>query len=126
MLLGLYIIIEDDFDTPLYAEPDPEDLDEAMWQEGCEHVQDAIEGEGPVNGHVLVGEAVVAWRTQRKAGVTFLAFTSDEVKPSALDRYLKELWDRYLDEVDDPRDPGGTGLDDVLVDVIPPWEDDED
>ena len=36
--------------------------------------------------------------------------------------YLQQLAKRYMDEVDDWRSPDKAGVADVVVDVIPPWE----
>ena len=45
------------------------------------------------------------------------------MEDSSLRSYLDELSQLYMDEVDDPRNPERVGLEDLLLDVIPPWED---
>ena len=50
MLVGLYILVEDDFDRPVYADPDSGDLDEELWVVAREVVNDALEGDGANTG----------------------------------------------------------------------------
>lgn len=126
MLVGLYIFVDDDFDDPIYRDPHPEDLDEGLWEAICETAVDALEGDSESEGHKTWGEYVVGWRLLSRLGLSFVAVVTDEVKPQAVETYLKALSRRYLDEVDDAREPEREGVEDVVVDVIPPWEDDED
>lgn len=124
MLAGLYIIVDDGYDTPVYADPSPGELDEGVWSTVCEIVQDVFDEERDAKGSVAVGDALVGWRALVKAGITFVAIVRD-VKAPLLDSYLQRLARRYSDEVDDPRSPDREGVEDVVVDVIPPWEDEE-
>ena len=126
MLIGLYIIHEDDFKDPLYADPDPEDLDDGLWEAACTAVHDALEDEGDARGEVNVGEAIVGWRSFVKHGLSFVAMVTDDVKTQHVETYLREVSRRYFDEVDDILAPEKHGVEDVVVDVIPPWEDEED
>lgn len=126
MLLGLYIFLEDDFGDPIYGDPDPEDLDEDAWVAGCEAVQDALDEEGELLGVRAVGESLVAWRVLPKSEISFLAIVTDDVKPPSLQTYLGLLAKRYMDEVEDPRNPERDGVADVVVDVIPPWEEEDE
>lgn len=125
MLSGLYIFVDDDFDAPVYADPDADDLDETLWTAVCEAVNDALEGDHEADGHRKVGDQHVVWRVFLKMGLSFVAVTRD-LKTSTVARYLKSVSRAYLDEVDDARRPEREGVADVVVDVIPPWEDDED
>ena len=43
-------------------------------------------------------------------------------RPAHAETYLLRLADRYMDEVDTPRSPERSGIIDVVVEVIPPWE----
>ncbi|MBX2803584.1 MAG: hypothetical protein KTR31_38250 [Myxococcales bacterium] len=124
MLIGVYIVLDDQFSLPVYADPDPDELDEGIWVAACERVNDALESEGPTRGHCAVGDVEVAWRTHLKLGLSFVAIASD-VKTRALEKYLRLISERYLDEVDDVREPDRHGVADVMVDVIPPWEDED-
>lgn len=125
MLVGLYIFIDDDFSDPVYADPDSEELDGTAWEAACEAVNDALDGEGSLTGVEQVGEYLVGWRTRNREGISFVAIVTDDVKPQSVDTYLKAVTRVYFDEVDDPRNPERDGVQDVVVEVIPPWEDDE-
>ncbi len=122
MLVGLYIVIDDDFQDPVYAEPPAEDLDEELWSALCEQIQEALEGEGPARGHVDFGEARLVWRSLLRFGISLVAITRG-VQAAEVQTYLKQLAERYFDEVDDVRQPDRPGVSDVVVDVIPPWDD---
>lgn len=124
MLLGLYIFRDDEFDDPLYAEPASGDLDDGLWEAICEAANDAQEGTTDPEGHVAVGEAWVGWRWNEATGLTFVAAVTDDVKASQVAGYLSKLARRYLDETDDPRAPDRMGVVDVVVDVLPPWDED--
>lgn len=127
MLLGLYIFIDDEFDDAIYAEPrDPADLDDGLWEAACQSVTDALDEEVDPEGIRTVGEAWVAWRVLVRQGLAFVAIVSDDVRQQDVDRYLAAVSRRYMDEVDDPRNPERGGIADVIIDVIPPWEDGED
>ena len=122
MLLGLYIIVDDEFDAPVYADRAADEQDETAWSLACECVNDALEGEGPARGVREHQEIVFAWRTQRKVGVSLISFASG-IKGRELAEYLRMIYARYADEVEDLRDPDRNGIEDVIVDVIPPWDD---
>ena len=122
MLTGVYIVVDDDLDTPMYAEPGVAELDDGVWDKVCEVVRDAFDGETDARGTTVVGESLVAWRALPKVGLTFIAITTDDVRPQQVELYLQQLAKRYMDEVDDWRAPDKAGVSDVVIDVIPPWE----
>ena len=126
MLEGLYIIHDLDLDTPLYADPDPSDVDEEAWDVAKEAIVEAVDGDGSHDDVQQVGELLVGWRYLSRPGVSFVAIVTDDVSKRLLKKFLKMLSKHYLNEVDDPTDPERDGLYDVVVDVIPPWEDEED
>jgi hypothetical protein len=126
MLIGLYIFHEDEFKDPLYSDPEPDDLDDGLWEAACTVVHDAIEEEGDARGELNVGEYILGWRSFVKQGLSFVAIVTDDVKSQHVETYLREVSRRYFDEVDEPLAPDRAGVEDVVVDVIPPWEDDED
>lgn len=126
MLLGVYIIVDDEYDSPIYAEPKASELEEDVWERICELVEDVLDGDREPRGTVVVGEALVGWRSLTKTGITFVAVVSDDVRPQLVELYLQKLAKRYADEVDDWRSPDKGGVADVVIDVIPPWEGDED
>jgi hypothetical protein len=125
MLLGLYIIVDDDYDTPLYADPSPADLDDGVWEKVCQLVEDVLDRDTDARGAVRVGEATVAWRAMVKLGLTFVAVVSDDVRTQQIESYLQKLAKRYTDEVDDLRAPDRGGVADIVADVVPPWEEDD-
>jgi hypothetical protein len=122
MLHGLYIFLDDDFDIPVYAHPDPDELDEDAWEAGCVAVFDALEGDGHSAGVTTVGTNRVGWKSLPRAGVSFMAIASMKTRATGVAHYLRHLASTYMDEVDDPRNPGRHGVEDVVIDVIPPWE----
>ena len=124
MLLGLYIFRDDDFEDPLYAEPAANELDDGLWEAICEAANDAQEGTSDSEGFIEFGETWVGWRWIEPTGITFVAAVTDDVKASQLTAYLSRLARRYLDETDDPRTPDRMGVVDVVVDVLPPWDED--
>jgi hypothetical protein len=127
MLVGLYIFIDDDFDSPVFAEPSLDEIDEDLWEFVRERTNDAVEGDADAQGVVSAGDRMMlGWRHLVKWGVSFVCVVSSDVKTSQINGYLRALAKEYLDEVDDVRRPDRTGIKDVLVDVIPPWEDEED
>ena len=125
MLVGLYIIVDDDFGSPLYADPAPAELEDGVWTTVCEVVQDVFDEERESRGAMVTGELLIGWRGLVKAGLTFVAVVRN-VRGPLLDAYLTRLVRRYADEVDELRSPDRGGVEDVVVDVIPPWEDEED
>lgn len=124
MLVGLYIFLDDEFDDPIYADPIPAELDEGLWEAICELANDAIDEEIGAEGARTRGDSIVAWRHIERVGITFVAVVSSDIRAAQVDAYLSNLSRRYLDEVDDARTPDKEGVEDVVVDVIPPWDED--
>lgn len=125
MLEALYIFVDDEFTDPVYADPNPQDLDPDLWERLCEVVLEAIDADGPTEGTAKHGEMIFGWRVVEKNGISFVCAVTDDVSPKHVERYLHMLQKRYYDEVDDLREPERDGVADVVVDVIPPWEDEE-
>lgn len=125
MLVGVYILVDDEYGVPIYADPPPAELDDGVWQAVCEIVQEVLDGEKEVRGTTPRGENLIGWRSLLKTGITFVAVVTDDVKSQQVEVYLQKLARRYADEVDDWRSPDKGGVADVVVDVIPPWEEDE-
>jgi hypothetical protein len=125
MLVGVYILVDDEYETPIYADPSPSELDEGLWPKICELVQDVLDGEQETRGTIQLGESLVGWRSLLKTGITFVAVVSAGVRPQSVEVYLQKLAKRYADEVDDWRSPDKAGVADVVIDVIPPWEEDD-
>jgi len=126
MLEGLYIIVDDDVDAPVYSDPNPAELEDGVWEKICEIVRDAFDGDTDARGAVNVGESLVGWRALTKTGLTFIAVVTDDVRAQQVEFYLQQIAKRYMDEVDDWRSPDKAGVADVVVDVIPPWEEGAD
>jgi len=126
MLEGLYIIVDDDIDAPVYSDPNPAELEDGVWEKVCEIVRDALDGETDARGAVTVGESLIGWRALTKTGLTFVAVVTDDVRGPQVELFLQQLAKRYMDEVDDWRSPDKAGVADVVVDVIPPWEEGAD
>jgi len=126
MEAGVYIFLDEDFERPVFARPDPEEADEALWAGLCEAVHDAYEGEGDRAGTGDVDGYVFAWVLRPKFGLAFVATAPDRVDDDELSTYLADLVERYFDEVDDVRRPDPDGVEDVIIDVVAPWEDDEE
>jgi hypothetical protein len=122
MLLGLYIIIDDEFDRPIYADPDPEEQDLDLWEYAAELVGEALEAERRTLAVHPHGESHVGLLVNHRLQLSFIAIVTDDVPAKSVQLYLEMLHKRYMDEVDDPRRPDRTGVDDVVVDVIPPWD----
>ena len=121
---AIWIFRDDEFDVPIYAEPAREDLeDEALWQAGCEHVLEAFEGEGSRFDTSVHGAWRVGWKAHARTGITFVVAVPESVGVSELKGFLNDLMQRYMDEADDARFPEPAGVDDIVVDVIPPSED---
>ena len=125
MLEVLLIFVDDDFGHPLYADPALDEIEPDLWHELCECVNDALEGDGDAVGAREWEHYTIGWRTLLKSGVSFVAVGSD-VSRRNVEQYLKDLCARYLDEVDNVRKPEREGVADVVVDVIPDWDDDDD
>jgi hypothetical protein len=126
MLVGLYIFVDDEYDDPIYADPAPEEIDRLLWQAACEHIDEALEDDGPARGVVEVGVCRVGWRIHLKMGLSFVGIVRKEVSDDQLMRYLDAVHVAYMDEVDDARKPDRAGVEDVIIDVVAPWEDDEE
>ncbi len=122
---GIFIFVDDDFERPLYADPDPDDIDSDLFSAIRERVTEALEEESDAKGSETLGEVRFSWSTHLGTGLSFVAFAVD-VPRRRLDRYLKSVAQRYFDEVDDARSPDRAGVEDVVIDVIPPWEETED
>ncbi len=123
MVVALYIFVDDDFNTPIYAEPGRQDLEPEVYTAICEAANDALEGDRSNAGtHTDLEEMRLGWRLVSRIGLTFVCVVTDDINAPDLDIYLKALQKQYLDEVDSPRDPERDGVEDVVVDVIPPWE----
>lgn len=123
LLVALYILVEDEFRDPVYGDPDPEELDEGLWERVCELIVEALEDDGDLVGTEDLGENRIGWRTLPRSGLSFVCIVTDDVAKGDVATFLKELSQRYLDEVDDIRSPERAGVADVVIDVIPPWED---
>ncbi|MCB9678911.1 MAG: hypothetical protein H6737_27670 [Alphaproteobacteria bacterium] len=125
MLVALFIIVDEDLEDPVYADPDPEDLEPELWERIGELVNDMADGEITPEGVESKDGTVLAWRYLPRNGLAFIAVVEDVPAPM-VDRYLRQLQRQYFDEVDDVRRPEREGVADVVVDVIPPWEEDDD
>jgi hypothetical protein len=121
MLHLLAIIVDDDFQPPIYIDPEPEDLDPDLWTAVRQIVVDVAEGELAAIGARDHADVQIAWRSVVKNGLTFVCVVED-VETGDAKAYLKDLAARYFDEVDDVRRPERDGVADVVVDVIPPWD----
>ena len=120
---GLWIFRDDEFDAPLYAEPERDELDdELLWETICEAVLEAFDGDGPRFDVLDHGEFKIGWKLDASTNLSFVARAPIDQPASEVKQYLTELVQRYLDEVDDARFPEPGGVQDVVVDVIPPWE----
>jgi len=126
MTAHVYIFLDEDFERPLYADPDPDEEDRSTWQALCEAVQEASEGDRPRTGHQLVGDRRIAWVHRAASGLAFVVTVPEAIAARALTTYLADLVERYHDEVDDLRGPDREGVHDVFIDVVAPWEDDEE
>lgn len=122
MLVGVYIFKDDDFELPIYADPEPDELEPEVWTALAESISDALDGESPAEGHLAQGELIIGWKVLLRMGLSFGVVCEDGVLLQDVETYLRDLSRSYLDEVDDPRHPERDGVEDVVVDVIPPWE----
>ena len=121
MLTALMIIVDEDFGTPVYADPAPEDLEPEFWDRIREVVVEAYEGDRKPAGAEEIGTQVLAWKLFQRNGLSFIAMAED-VSSSEVQAYIRDLSSIYFDEVDDVRRPERDGVADVVVEVIPPWE----
>lgn len=122
VLVGLYIFQGDDFASPLYAEPTQREAEPEVWEAATQRALAVYEGEGEPVGVASEGDWRIGWRAVPHSDVVAVAVVSDEVQRRDLERFLKDLVTRYVDEVDDPSRPDRHGVADVVVDVVPPWE----
>ena len=58
--------------------------------------------------------------------MTFVAVVEEGVRAQQLEVFLQKVAKKYVDEVDDWRSPDRGGVAEVVIDVIPPWEEDVD
>lgn len=123
MLIGVYIFLEDDFQDPIYGEPARIELPDGVWAAIGEIVSDALEAESDPRGVTTKAGHQIGWRSLLKWGLSFVVVTTTDIRPQQVEQYLRELGNRYFDEVADLRHPERDGVADVVVDVIPPWED---
>ncbi len=124
MLKALYIIVDDEADDPIYGDPPLADLDEGVFDRIHSLVQDLMDGEVEARGTQKTPEGLLGWRSLTKTGLTFVAMVTDTVRPQHLEIYLQKVAKKYVDEVDDWRSPDRGGVSEVVLDVIPPWEED--
>lgn len=123
MLQGVYIVLDDDFGHPLYADPPIHETDPDLWHDACEAVNDAIEGDAKPDGVITRGDTLIGYKVLSRFGLSFVALIeSGEVGTRDVNAYLNQLSRRYFDEVDNARHPDKSGVEDVVVDVIPPWD----
>ena len=122
---GVFIFVDDEYARPLFADPDPDDVEPEVFDAICERITEALEDEGAPRGSRTLGDVRLAWSTHLSSGLSFVAF-AEGIAEKRLDAYLQSVSQRYFDEVDDVRSPDRVGVEDVVIDVIPPWEDDED
>jgi predicted pyridoxine 5'-phosphate oxidase superfamily flavin-nucleotide-binding protein len=123
MRVALLITVDEDLEAPLYGDPPLDELPEGVASRLSELATDIFDGEVARRGATVVDEHRIAWKMTPRVGVLFLCAVTAEVEEQDLKAYLDELTELYMDEVDDPRNPERDGLEDLLVDVIPPWED---
>ena len=84
----LYILRDDDFDTPIFAGVPIDDLDEELWNAVMELVHDAVENEGPRNGFAEIQDHWIGWRHLARSGVSFVAILEEEYDKGAVDEFL--------------------------------------
>lgn len=126
MLKALYIIVDDEADDPVYGDPPPGELEESIYSRIAELVQDLMDGEVDARGTQKTPDGLMGWRSLVKTGLTFVAVVEDGVRPQQLEVFLQKVAKKYVDEVDDWRSPDRGGVAEVVIDVIPPWEEDVD
>lgn len=129
MRVALFIFVDEDIEDPLYADPELDRVDPEVWNRVAQLMQDITEGDVEGDGTDALEtadleDALLGWRLVPKTGLSFVAVVEDAT-PGQVERYLKALQKRYFDEVDNVRRPEREGVDDVVVDVIPPWEEED-
>ena len=122
MAHSLYILRDDDFDAPIYADPPVDELDEEVWDSIVHVVHEAVEHNGSRSGTTEVLDQWIAWKMIPRSGVTFVIVMEDDHDQTDIQEYLQELSNHYVGEVDDVRFPDDEGLSDVIVDIIAPWD----
>lgn len=123
MEYGIWIFRDDEFLEPIYADPAQEDVDEAVWVSVCEHVLEAYEGDANRFDTVEEGDFRIGWKLHSRTGVTVVVAVPTDNSVTETKQFLNDLAQRYFDEVDDARFPDVGGVADIVIDVIPPWED---
>ena len=122
MLRALLIIVDEDFGSPLYAEPQISELEPDHWHAVRELIVEVFEGDRSADGVEPHGDVLICWKVLSRNGLSFVAITED-LEKAEVESYLKQLVRHYFDEVDDVRRPDRDGVADVVLDVIPPWDD---
>jgi hypothetical protein len=122
VLAGLYIFVDDDFADPIHADPPLDELDDEVREAICTVIFEAVEGDGKGDGTSAVSDVKFAWRLMAKAGLSFVVVVEEDLSQRDAMQHLQDVQKRYLDEVDDLRNPDKAGVQDVIVDVIPHWE----
>lgn len=122
MLEALVLVLDGDFELPLYADPDVEDIDPDVLARFVQFVDEVAEGDRKPEGIEHLEEWHLGYKVVARTGVAFCAQVTDDVEAAEVTAYLNGLARLYADEVDDPRNPDSDGLGDLLLDVIPPWE----
>lgn len=122
MLEALLLVLDGDFERPLYSDPEIDEQDEDWLAHFAELIEEVSEGERRSEGTVEVEEWIFGYKVLSRFGLAFCAVVTDDVPPATVIAYLGDLAKQYTDEVDDIRDPDLDGLGDLIVDVIPPWE----
>jgi hypothetical protein len=122
MLEALLLVLDGDFERPLYAEPEVDDQDEDWVSRFAGLAEEVAEGNRRSEGHVIEDEYIFGYKILSRFGLAFCAVVTDDVPAASVTAYLASLAKQYSDEVDDLRDPDLDGLGDLIVDVIPPWE----
>ena len=122
MAHALYILRDDDFDAPIYADPPVDELDDEVWDAIVHVVHEAVEHNGSRAGTTEVAEQWVAWKMIPRSGVTFVIVMEDDYDQTDIQEYLQELSNHYVGEVEDVRFPDADGLGDVIIDIIAPWD----
>lgn len=122
MLEAMVIVVDGDFERPVYAEPEFEEVEGELASLMEQVVEEVMDGERRSSGTISFEESTLAFKVRTRLGVAFLALISDDVEQQDVTSFLDDVVRQYLDNVDDARDPDLDGVADLLLDVIPPWE----
>jgi hypothetical protein len=122
MAHGMYILRDCEFEDPIFADPVVDEVDTDVWAAVVAAVHEALEHDGQKTGTVEVGEQWVSWNVIARSGLSFVLVMDESYPKADVRAYLGALSTHYLGEVDDVRFPESDGLDDVLIDVIAPWD----